>query len=117
MEELKVLNFEYEGKVYQIKFPNVGTFTLIESLKQRLSAGTYSQMIGSLTESAGTALDMIDLEAYLSTLCPELIADLEGVDSIRELSLFHFVKLKKAYDEQFTAWWNKVLETLKNPSK
>ena len=115
MEELKLLNFEFQGKVYPIEFPNIGNFKKIEVLKQALSNGMYGQMVNSNMSTSSHALDMIDIEAYLGVMCPDLVKDIKGIDSLSELSLIHFNELRKAYRKQFTPWLEKVLKTLSEP--
>lgn len=116
MEDLKHLDFKFKGETFRIEFPNIGTYRKIEVLKQALSNGMYGQMERSQIASSNHALDMIDLEANLSVLAPELIKKIEGVDSIAELSLVHFNELKQAYMEQFVPYWEKIMKTISDPT-
>ena len=107
--------FEVKGNSYEIEFPNIGKFRTIESLKQVLSKGMYGQLLSTPTESAFEALDMIDIEAYLTVLTPKLIEDLK-CSSFSELGLSDYLELKSAYKEQFSPWWNEILLMI-NPKK
>ena len=59
------------GKEYTVPFPNVGQYYRIESLKQTLTNGMYNTMLMSNSVAAQNALDMIDIEAAFTVLCPE----------------------------------------------
>lgn len=85
-----------QGKSYEIKYPTVGEYYTIESLKQTLSLGIYNTMAKSNVTTAIHACDMIDLEATLAILCPNLITDLK-VESIKDLGLKDYVELKRVY--------------------
>ena len=104
-----------KGNKYEIEFPKVGKFKKIETLKQVLSNGMFSQLLATSTLSAGEALDMIEMESYLSVLAPKLIEDLK-CKNFDELDLEDFIELKKVYIEQFIPWWNGILKIL-NPVK
>jgi hypothetical protein len=108
-----VLNVK--GNQYTVDFPNVGNFQKIEALKQVLSSGMYRSMIDAGTVSSTDALDMIDIQAYLSVLCPKLIKDLK-CNSFEDLGLEDYLELRNIYREQFSPWWLKIMELL-NPKK
>jgi hypothetical protein len=84
-------------------------------MKHLLSRGMYSSLMNMSTVSAIEALDMIDMEAYLTILCPQLMKDLK-CDSFGELGLEDYLELKQAYNEKFIPWWNGIIE-LFNPKK
>lgn len=105
------LVLQVKGNSYTIEFPNVGTFQKIESLKQVLSNGMYSGLMSMATTSSSEALDMIDMEAYLSMLAPKLIKDLK-CETFGELGLEDYMELRVAYREQFIPWWMGILEML-----
>jgi hypothetical protein len=98
-----------KGRKYEISFPNVGQYYQIEVNKQRLGKGSYNSMIGNPTISAQRALDMIDVEATLSVLCPQLVADLK-VKSFSELGLKDFKEISDIY-------MNEVFPFLKEAEK
>lgn len=85
-----------KGRKYEIQFPNVGQYYQIEVNKQRLGKGSYNSLIGNPTITAQRALDMIDVEATLSVLCPQLVADLK-VKSFSELGLKDYKEICDIY--------------------
>lgn len=111
----KVIVLKVKGNHYEIEFPNVGQFQTIESLKQILSKGMYSALMGTSTESSFEVLDMIDMEAYLTVMAPKMIEDLK-CKTFGELGLEDYLELKTAYKDQFLPWWVGILEIL-NPKK
>ena len=74
MDEVKI---SIKGHEYTVAFPNVGQYYRIEAMKQSLSRGFYNSMVMSPANSAQHALDMIDIEATLVVLCPQLVEDLK----------------------------------------
>lgn len=98
-----------KGRKYEIQFPNVGQYYQIEVNKQRLGKGSYNSLIGNPTITAQRALDMIDVEATLSVLCPQLVADLK-VKSFSELGLKDFKEISDIY-------MNEVFPFLKEAEK
>lgn len=111
----KIIVLRVKGNNYEVKFPNVGQFQDIESLKQVLSKGMYSALMNTNTVSAFEVLDMVDMEAYLTVLTPKLIEDLK-CKSFGELGLEDYLELKKVYKESFVPWWNSILELI-NPKR
>ena len=107
----KELIFEVLGNTYKIEFPTVGKFQTIESLKQVLSKGMYSSLMTTGTVSSVNALDMIDIESYLTVLAPEILKDLK-CDRFSDLGIVDYMTLKKAYDEQFIPWWNDIMKLI-----
>ena len=103
------MNFKIKGNEYLLKFPNVGNFRRIESLKQALSNGMYASMVGTYTDAAQSAADMIDIESYFSVLCPDLLKDFK-CESFSDLGLKDFMELQNAYKEQFVPWWNEIMK-------
>ena len=107
----EVLNFEFKGKVYAIEYPNIGKYRKIDKLKQSLSIGQYGNLFRTMTKQSEESLDMIDIEAYMTILCPKLFKDLD-IQSFDELNFLTYKVLKKAYKEQFIPWWNSIEEML-----
>lgn len=87
------------GKEYEVSFPNVGQFYDIESTKQKLGRGYYNTLLGNPTKTAQDALDMIDIEASLTVLVPELIRDMK-VKSFSELGLKDYLEIKQIYEHE-----------------
>lgn len=101
-----------KGCSYAIEFPNVGSFQNIETMKQVLSKGMYASLLSTGTSSAIQALDMIDVEAYFTVLCPKLIKDLK-CKNFSELDLMDYMELNEIYRKEFIPWWNSILNMLK----
>lgn len=104
MEE--TLIFKVKGNSYNIKFPNVGDFRKIESLKQVLSNGMYSTLLATQTNLASRALDIVDIEATFTILCPDFLEKELESESFDKLGMKDFNELRKAYSDQFVPWWN-----------
>lgn len=111
----KIIVLRIKGNSYEIKFPNVGQFQHIESLKQILSRGMYKELSAMNTISTNEVLDMVDMESYLTVLTPKLIADLK-CKTFGELGLEDYMELKEAYLADFIPWWNEIL-TMLRPQK
>ena len=105
-----------KGNKYVINFPNVGEFQNIEAMKQVLSKGMYSSLMTTGTIGSYESLDMIDIESYMSILCPKLIEDLK-CDSFSKLGLDDYLELKDIYQKSFIPWWNSILELLQPKKK
>lgn len=111
----KVVTLKINEKEYSFGFPTVGEFCQIETMKQMLSRGNYSIMLASPMTTTQVALDMIDIEATLTVMCPDLIKDLK-VDSISKLDIRDFKVIRKAYDNAVVPFFKEVMEAL-NPAK
>jgi len=111
MEFEEILIFTLKGKSYNIDFPRVGEYRTIQAMKQTLSLNTYGSMSRSMMKSSEEALDMIDMEAYFSVLCPKLIEDLK-CESFSELGLSDYLIIRKVFKDKFVPWWNSVEELL-----
>lgn len=107
-EEIK---FTVKGHEYTVKFPTVGQYYSIEALKQSLGRGNYNTMVQSPLQSVQDALDMIDIEATLTVMCPDLIKDLKV--SITELDIRDYLDIKKAYVQQVAPFFRSVNDVLR----
>ena len=112
----RTLELFVKGNKYLLEFPTVGTFQNIEAMKQVLSKGMYGSLMSTGTISAIEALDMVDMEAYLSIMAPKLIKDLK-CDNFGDLGLEDYIELKQVYTEKFIPWWNSILELLQPKKK
>jgi hypothetical protein len=110
--DIEILEFKLKSNNYTIKFPNVGQIEDIECTKQLISKGMYSSLMQMGTRAANDTLDMIDMEAFFSILCPDLVKDLKS-DSFRDLGIVDFMELKKAYIKQFVPWWVEIQKILR----
>ena len=105
------LMFTLKGRSYEMTFPRVGEYRAIEAMKQSLSMGNYGSMYRTMMVSSEEALDMIDMEAFFSVLCPKLAKDLK-CDSFSELGLLDYIEIKKVYKEKVLPWWLSVEQLL-----
>ena len=103
--------FKVKSNNYVIAFPNVGKFQDIETMKQIVSKGMYSSLLSTATVSSMEVLQMIDMEAYFSVLCPKLLEDLR-CKNFGDLDIEDYQELKKEYVSQFVPWWNSILDIL-----
>lgn len=112
---IETCKMEIKGRQYEVAFPNVGQFCRIEALKQDLSMGKYNEMLSSKTSSSLAALDMIDIEATLTILCPALIQDLKV--RIGELGVVDYVEIKKEYVKTVVPFLKKINDILYDVTK
>jgi len=110
--DIGILEFKVKSNTYTIKFPNVGQIEDIECNKQLISKGMYASLMQMNTKAANDALDMIDMEAFFSILCPDIVKDLK-CDSFRDLGVVDYMELKKSYIDQFVPWWTKIQKILR----
>lgn len=109
------LIIRFKGKNYDVRYPRIGEYRTIQAMKQTLSLNTYGGMTHSNLIAAEEALDMIDLESYLTVLCPDLVSDLKC--SFSELGLLDYKELKEVFKDKFIPWWNKIEELLRPQPK
>lgn len=112
-EEVKI---SVKGHEYSVPFPTVGQFYRIEALKQSLSRGYYNSMVMSPTGTAQQALDMIDIEATLTVLVPDLIKDLK-VKNFDDLDVRDYKDIRDAYFESVAPFFKEVQDILNGTVK
>lgn len=100
-----------KGRSYKIAYPNVGQYYEIESLKQRLGRGYYNALLSNPTKTAQDALDMIDIEATLTVLVPDLLKDMK-VDSFSELGILDFKELRSVYNKEIYPFLKELQDEL-----
>lgn len=88
---------------YVIRVPDGGQMLDIENMKAALTL-YYREMSDKGTVLSNLALDIVDMTAYFSILCPNLIRDLHV--PISKLSLPDILQLRQSFTEQFIPWWN-----------
>lgn len=115
MEINENLIIRFKGKNYDVKFPRIGEYRTIQAMKQTLSLNAYGGMSRSMMAASEEALDMIDIECYLTVLCPDLVADLKC--EISELGLLDYTELREVFKDKFVPWWNKIEELLRPQPK
>ena len=96
---------------YEVSFPTVGELIQIESLKITLSNGKYGEMLQSNMVSMLNALDYIDMVAYFSTLCPDILRD-SKVD-LTKIDALDAVELLEVYKDQFIPFWKRYEDLAK----
>lgn len=96
--------FKVKDNKYRVSIPNPGQLLAIETEKASISMGIYRNIMAANTIGSNYALDIVDMQAYLSVLVPDLLKDLKA--PILELDLLDFNQLKKEYSEQFIPWVN-----------
>jgi hypothetical protein len=101
-----------KGKIYTVKFPNVGKMALIESNKAILSNGQYGSMYRMATVAGNDALLMIDVESHLSVLVPQFIEEIRP-KQFSELEYDEFAEIAKVYIDVFKPWYDGILKTLR----
>ena len=84
---------------YIVKYPTVGQFLVIETLKQALSNGQYDSLMKANTYEASMAFELINVEAFITTMIPKLVEDLK-VSSIRDLGLKDMLEIRQVYMDQ-----------------
>lgn len=112
-EEVKIC---VKGREYSVSFPTVGQFYRIEATKQGLSHGYYNSMMMSPSSMTQQALDMIDIEATLSVLAPDLIKDLK-VESFSDLDIRDYKMIRDEYCKVVAPFFKDVQAILSGESK
>lgn len=103
--------FNVKSNRYRMTIPNPGQIIAIENNKTTLSAGLYRNLMNANTIGGNYALDVIDMHAYLTVLCPDFINDIKS-ESLLDMDLADFSELKNAYTDQVIPWinsWQKML--------
>lgn len=108
-DEVKI---SIKGREYPVNFPTVGQFYQIEATKQSLARGFYNTMVMSPSTAAQHALDMIDIEAALVVLCPDLIQDLK-VKSFGELDVRDYKVIRDEYYKVVAPFFKEINDLLK----
>lgn len=105
----------YNGKKFQIKFPNVGQMIDIESLKNALTGGKYGSFAASGVKSMYFILDIVDTIAFLTVMCPKLknfiTEEEDGID-YTQMKPETVKTLVTVYKEQILPWYSKIMGQL-----
>lgn len=104
-------NIKIRGKEYEVHFPNVGQYYSIETTKQKLGKGFYNVLLGNPTKTAQDALDMIDIEAFLTVLCPSLLEDMK-VEKFSQLGIADYKEIKEIYLKEIQPFLREVNSVL-----
>jgi hypothetical protein len=103
--------FEAGGNTYTINKPDIGQLLDIQTMKAQITRGNYGQIVRNLDEVGVMSLDIVDMIAVLSSLCPEVITDLK-VDNWSKLDPFDILDLYKGYHETVHPWYSKYSKDL-----
>ena len=109
----KEISFELKGNTYSIKFPNVGQILDIEVLKSSLAKGFYSSMQATLNRDSQFALDVVDCQAYLTVLCPQLMKDLKV--PFQELQIEEVIEIRSIFVDKilpFIKQWRDIIANI-----
>ena len=88
---------------YAVKFPTAGQFYDIEILKQQISHGQYNNLIQTDTIVSLDAVNMINMKAYITALCPEILKDLRCKD-FDDLHIDDLHELYDVYEKELLPW-------------
>jgi hypothetical protein len=109
MQDSIILKFK--GQSFTLNFPTVGQYRDIQVMKQTLSMNNYSAMYRTMMVDSEDALDMIDIEANLSVLCPEFIKALKV--PFNQLGLVDYIGIRDEYKRVFEPWWLEIMKLLR----
>jgi tRNA-dihydrouridine synthase len=107
----RTISFTIKDNTYELRIPNNGQLIDIESMKQMLSKGMYRAMNNTGTVNTAAALDIIDMTAMFTVLCPKLVKDL-NVTSLLDLDILDSQELIQVYREQVAEWiisWQRLM--------
>lgn len=111
---IEIKNGKDAARSYTIKIPTAGQLVDIETYKSVYTQGNYGKIVMSATTQANDALDLVDMNANLRALCPDLLKDW-GVQDLFELDIFDIQLVKKVYDGKVLPWmkeWQSALQNL-----
>ena len=115
----KVSTSQVQNQEYTMEIPTAGQLIAIERQKSVLTGGSYGGIMANRTTGSEHALDIVDMTAYLSVLCPDLFASLK-VDSLMDLDIFDMKQLHEVWKEDCIPWinsWQTVLREAPKPKK
>jgi len=109
------ITITFKGKQYTSKPLRMGVFVALQKTKAFLSDGQYQNIWKTTTAAGDHALVMIDVEASMNVLFPELIKDLKP-NAISELSIKDYNEIKKPYLKEVAPFINSFVELLNDDS-
>ena len=110
-----ILEFEFRGVQYKTERFTVGRMIDIWKMRSVLTMGTYGQIYRMALRDADVALMAVDIEVFLTVLCPKFVEDMK-VKSVRDLGIEDFIELKTLYIETLLPWFDSV-EKLMSPKE
>lgn len=108
------VDFSVKGNTYKLKMPTMGQLIEIENRKAVFAQNNYGGIVKNKTNLSERSLDMVDMAAYLYTLAPDLIKDLNA-SSLFELDVMDAKELYDAFKEQVLPWIANIESTLLRP--
>ena len=99
------------GNSYPLKRPTMGQILEVQTLKAKLTRGSYGQIVRNMDELGLMSLDIVDMIAVLSILCPEMLDDLK-VKSWDDLDAFDVLDIYKGYHESVLPWYQSFTKEL-----
>lgn len=109
---LEKLVITLKGKQYTTKEVVVGRVLDVWRLRTAISGGSYGLIYRVGMDAADEVLNIVNIEAFLTVFCPEVIEDLKPT-SIREMGISDFNELKEVYLKEIEPWFEKVERLLK----
>lgn len=110
---------EFNGKKFNINFPNVGQIIAIETMKNSLAGGSgqYSAMAMSGVKSMYFALDIIDTISFFSVMCPRIKNFLSTEEDTTNMDYLHMkpetIKpLVNLYRKKITPWYTQIMQEI-----
>jgi hypothetical protein len=107
----KVSTSQVKDQEYKMEIPTAGQLIAIERAKANLTGGDYRAILASNTVGSSYALDVVDMTAYLTVLCPQLFDDLK-VQNLIDLDIFDMKQLFQTWQDNCIPWvndWQQVL--------
>lgn len=112
MQDSIILKFQGQSFPIQLNDVTVGKYRDMQVMKQSLSMNNYGSLYRTMMVDSEDALDMIDIEANLTIMCPEFIKALKA-PSFSALGLVDFAEIRKEYKQKFEPWWEEVMKLLR----
>lgn len=116
MEKLqREIIVSYNGKDFNVKFPNVGQMIDIESLKNAMTGGRYGSFAASGIKSMYFVLDMVDTISFFSVMCPQIkkMIPQENLDTdYTKMNPENVKELITLYKKSVLPWYSKLLKDL-----
>lgn len=111
MQDSIILTFKGQNYPIHLNDVTVGKYRDMQVMKQSLSMNNYASLYRTMMVDSEDALDMIDIEANLTVMCPELIKVLKVPFS--SLGLLDFIEIRREYKKTFEPWWEEVMKLLR----
>lgn len=105
-------NFVIKGKHYQTEEVRIGKILDVWKMRSALSNGSYGYLYRMGLDNADNALIIVDLEAFFTVFCPQLIEDIKP-NTIRELGIEDYLEIQEVYVSELMPWLAKIENLLK----